>query len=97
MVSELNLNEEFESGLPATRCSDHQSSITNSPFIPALPTYPTVLGQKGDTFDLRKWEDMMKGSMPAVPGVKINPTMVLDGGRDLEWFVDFCVIVLIVN
>lgn len=63
---------------------DHKYVWERHPEFETLPTYPTVLGQKGDTFDLRKWEDMMSGGV-AVPGIKINPQMVLDGGRTIEW------------
>lgn len=43
-----------------------------------------MLGQKGDTFDVRPFEEIMKSNEVKLP-LKIDPTLILDGGRVLEW------------
>ncbi|KAI9002197.1 HotDog domain-containing protein [Hyaloraphidium curvatum] len=63
---------------------DHKFVWERHPEFETLPTYPTVLGQKGDGFELRKWEDMSRGGFN-IPGVKLDPQLFLDGGRTIEW------------
>ncbi|KAI9014089.1 HotDog domain-containing protein [Hyaloraphidium curvatum] len=64
---------------------DHKFVWERHPSFDVLPTYITVLAQKADTFDLRPFEVIAAQNAVDVPGIKIDPKLVLDGGRTIEW------------